>query len=281
MTLVRRGGGRDLRPFSSAGPGKDGDMSQDEMRDTGPPAASGAEDLVQQAGFIFAGTVQRLGAATMSGVPAERTAVVRVDSPLAAPALLEGYVGQDVTVRLRAPEGLEEGDEAVFFASGLVYGHSIALRELGHWPIRGNLIRLRQDVVEAQERLARIELQRRLADAVAVVMGRVVQTAPIKSDDEHEPEREHDPRWVEAVIAIDLVLRGAQDQTSVVVLFAGSRDAKWRAAPKLQVGQSGIWILREAPIEGLDRAALVLVDPRDAQPPERLGRIQASLGETG
>jgi hypothetical protein len=254
-------------------------MSQDEMRDAGPQAASSAEDLVQRAGFIFAGTVQRLGAATIAGVPAESAAVVRVDSPLAAPALLEGYVGHDVTVRLRAPDGLQEGDEAVFFASGWVYGRGIALRELGHWPISGNLVRLRQEVVEAQERLASTELRRRLADAVAVVMGRVVQTARVESDDEHEPEREHDPRWVVAVIAVDLVLLGAQDQTSVVVLFAGSHDAKWRAAPKLRVGQSGIWILREAPIEGLDRAALVLVDPRDSQPPERLGRIQA-LGKT-
>ena len=43
------------------------------------PASSKAEVLAQQARFIFKGTVQKLKAANMPGVPVnDRTAVVRV-----------------------------------------------------------------------------------------------------------------------------------------------------------------------------------------------------------
>jgi hypothetical protein len=237
------------------------------------------EGFVPQAGIIFAGTVRKLGAATIERIPSERTAVVRVDSPLHAPVLLEAYVGRDITVELRKPGELSVDDEVVFFANGWIYGESIALRELGHWPIRGDLARVRRKVVEARERFADEELRRRLADAVAVVAGRVVQTAAVVPRNGCEPKREHDPGWVEAVIAVDLVLRGPPDETSVLVLFAGSRDVAWRNAPKLHVGQSGIWVLHEEMIDDLDREALVLVDPRDSWPPEQLGRIQARLNE--
>lgn len=255
-------------------------MSQHEPRGARREASSAAEALVQQAGFIFAGTVQRLGAVTMAGIPTERAAVVRVDSPLSASALLQAQVGRDLTVELRAPEELAAGQQAVFFADGWVYGQSIALRQVGHWPISDNLTRLRQDVVEARQRLADGEIQRRLAGAKVVVAGTVAQTAEITRD-EGAPEREHDPRWVEAVIAVDLVLRGTPEAKSVVVLFAGSRHIAWRDAPKLSVGQSGIWILREDTIAELDRAVLVLVDPRDSWPLERLWHIQALLGGIG
>jgi hypothetical protein len=65
----------------------------------------------------------------------------------------------------------------------------------------------------------------------------------------------------------------------VVVLSAGSRHVAWRNAPKLRVGQSGVWILHEEMIDELDQEALVLVDPLDSWPLEQLRRIQALLGE--
>jgi hypothetical protein len=244
----------------------------------GELASSVPEALVQQAGFIFAGTVQQLGAATVAHLPAERTAVVRVDSPVQAPALLQAFVGRDITVELRSSDELSVGDDVVFLACGWVYGPSIALRELAHWPIGGDLIRIRRDVVEATERLADEALRRRLTNAVAVVAGRVAQIAEVPRD-EREPERERDPQWIEAVIAVDLVLRGSRDETSVVVLSAGSRHVAWRNAPKLRVGQSGVWILHEEMIDELDQEALVLVDPLDSWPLEQLRRIQALLGE--
>jgi hypothetical protein len=253
-------------------------VSQDEAG-LGERTPSDPEGFVPQAGIIFAATVRQLGAATIERIPAERTAVVRVDSPLHVPQLLEAYVGRDVTVELRAPGELRVDDEVVFFANGWIYGESIALRELAHWPIRGDLGGVRRKVAEARERLADEEVRRRLADAAAVVAGRVAATAAVVPRNGREAKREHDPRWVEAVIAVDSVLRGPAVEKSLLVLFAGSRDVAWRNAPKLHVGQSGVWILHEETIKELGREALVLVDPRDSWPPERLGRIQALLNE--
>jgi hypothetical protein len=243
------------------------------------PTSSDLEALVQHAGFIFAGTVRQVGAATFAGVPAEGAAVVRVDAPLQAPMLLHAYLGRDITLDLHASDELGVGDEAVFFASGSVYGQSIALRELGHVPITGDLADIRRYVVEAGEKLTEDTLRRRLADAVAVVAGRVAQTAEVNRRDEREPASEHDPRWFEAVIAIDVALRGIGAEKSVLVLFAGSRHVAWRKAPKLHVGHAGVWILHEDTVEGLGRKALVLVDARDSWPREWLRRIQVLLGE--
>jgi hypothetical protein len=237
------------------------------------------ETLVRQAGFIFVGSVQQLGTATVAGIPAERAALVRVKAPLQAPPLMRDYVGRDVTVELRALDELRVGDEAVFFTRGWVYAQSIALRELGHRPIRGDLDVVRRNVIDVRERIADEDLRRRLGDAVAVVAGRVVHTAKVALRDVGAPEREHDPQWFEAVIAVDSVLLGALDRKSVVVLFASSRDVKWRNAPKLHVGQSGIWLLHEEAPKELEWEAFVLVDPRDSWPLEQLGRIKALLSE--
>jgi hypothetical protein len=251
-------------------------MSQDQ-----PGLATGSSELdalVQQAGFIFVGTVRQLGAATIAGVPSERAAVVRVDAPLQAPTILHSYLGQEITLDLRESHELAAGDEAVFFANGWLYGQSIALRELAHRLIKGDVGDIRREVVEAGERLANEELKRRLVDAVAVVAGRVAQVAEVIQR-EREPEREHDPHWFEAVIAIDLALRGMKDRKSVLVLFAGSRHIAWRKALKLHVDQAGLWILHEDTIEELGREALVLLNPRDFWPPDRLGQIQALLSQ--
>jgi hypothetical protein len=66
----------------------------------------------------------------------------------------------------------------------------------------------------------------------------------------------------------------------VTVLFPGSRDVKWRSAPKLHAGQSGIWVLHEQTVDELEQEGLVLLDSRDSYAIEQLPRIQALLGET-
>lgn len=244
----------------------------------GPP--SGREVLVINAGFIFAGTVRHLRAATIAGLPDERAAVVQVNSPLQSSALLEAYVGRDVTVELRDQDDLTEGDEIVFFADGWVYGQSIAVRELGHRSVPDDLARIRREIVEAKERIVEEDLRKRLANAVAVVVGRVAHTTEVVSRDERGPEREHDPRWFEAVIIVDSLLRGSLAHRTVTVLFPGSRDVKWRSAPKLHAGQSGIWVLHEQTVDELEQEVLVLLDSRDSYAIEQLPRIQALLGET-
>jgi hypothetical protein len=253
-------------------------MSQNEIGQSAEEASSNPEALVGQAGFIFSGTVTKLGATNMAGVPlGEETAVVRVKSFVRGPALLEAYVGKDITVKVLDPHQLSVGQDLVFFANSWVYGKSIALREVGRWAIRGDLTHLRQKIVEVEQQLADQKLERYLADAALVISGRVAQIAEVARR-EGSPEREHDPEWTEAVIVVEHVLarrQGSRDEgKSEVVLFAASRDIAWRRAPKLHEGQTGVWILHRIKIKELDREEYVVLDSLASWPREQLDRIK-------
>src|SRR5437773_2070657 len=99
-----------------------------------PRASSAAPDkrfvdLVSRSGFIFKGTVKKLGAATPS-VPVEKaTAVVAVDEVLEAPRGLADRAGQEVTVRLADAKAAREGAQLVFFTWQYLAGKSVGVAE--------------------------------------------------------------------------------------------------------------------------------------------------------
>src|SRR6266403_4911898 len=65
--------------------------------------ASGSmlQQLARQAQFVFKGTVRRSHASTMTDLtPDGRTAIVRVDDIIQAPAPFAALAGQDITVQV-------------------------------------------------------------------------------------------------------------------------------------------------------------------------------------
>src|SRR5438045_2018768 len=93
--------------------------------------------LLRQTSFSFVGTIEHLGAATMTNIPInERTAVVRVDYVLHAPPAFAGLQGQRITLQLAADKDPPAvGEAAAFFADGLAFGESIAVTEVGRLPV--------------------------------------------------------------------------------------------------------------------------------------------------
>jgi len=233
-------------------------------------------DLVRHAGFIFAGTVQRVSRSMVEPTPFHAAAVVQVKSVIDAPPILHNWIGRHVTIGLRIPEDLKAGDSAIFFAGSWVYGASLALRELGHRSLPHDIRQVRRQVLEARERLADEDRRHRVSGAARIVLGRGAQIGEVAARKCTGPEREHDPRWLEALLDEELVLRGERG-TGSWVLFAGSRDIAWREAPKLQVGQRGLWILHKKQVGDPAHEALVLDDPRDLRTPDELMRVQALL----
>ncbi|HJZ99596.1 MAG TPA: hypothetical protein VKE70_23960, partial [Candidatus Solibacter sp.] len=148
-------------------------------------------DLVQQAGFIFAGTVQELRASTIQHLSRDRCAVIQVNSTIDAPPILDSWVGRDITIGLRTPEDVKVGESAIFFAGSWVYGEGLALREVGRWPLNQDISHVRRQIVEARKRLADEDLHWRLRSAAIVVVGKVAQVADAAADEEGGPEREH------------------------------------------------------------------------------------------
>ncbi len=58
---------------------------------------------------------------------------------------------------------------------------------------------------------------------------------------------EHDPKWREAVIAVDKVHKGEGVGDQVTVRFPASTDGGWFKAPKFEAGQQGYFVLQKWP----------------------------------
>jgi hypothetical protein len=271
-----------------------------------------AAKLAAKVQFIFQGTVQKCGAATMACVPiSDRTLIVQVDRILLAPEAFAACLGREITVQLRSRRAnIAEGQTWIFYANSWLFGDSIAVQAV-----------VQQRVPPAQaepapsppESLANHDLQACLATADAVICGRVTvvrlpQTTPpvvpdspaVVQEGEGEiappcqPISEHDPAWREAVIEVEEVEKGSVEHEQVVVRFSSSDDVQWYRTPKFKVGQAGVFVLHHkhtqpAPAAG---AALGISEPgereevydalhaADYQPFQQLPIVLALLAKT-
>src|SRR6266496_1364336 len=102
------------------------------------------KELLASAGMAFTGTVEAVRATTVPDIPVnDRTVIVGVAETLHAPEEMQLPSASRVTVQLSADlPPLDVGDQAAFFANGLVYGESLAVTEVGRtgieqtaWPV--------------------------------------------------------------------------------------------------------------------------------------------------
>jgi len=220
-----------------------------------------------------------------------RTLVVRVDEIIQAPAVLEKWVGQEVTVQLGPREQVKDGQQAVFYTNVVQLGESVAVQSLGHRPPTAIPAALAGPAATPTEELASRQLQAELSDAHMVVTGRVTDVrvpqeapaAPVAAADEPAQVQyysEHDPLWREAVVQVDSVEKGTQSSQSVVVRFPASDDVRWQDDPKLQPGQSGVFILQQPPGQiAADSASLAagaqpVYTVTTVRPSDQLGHIK-------
>ena len=104
------------------------------------------------------------------------------------------------------------------------------------------------------------ELADRLHTAPWVVDGVVTAIGDVKGF----RGSEHDPMWRIATIQVGEVYQGnAKSGGTITLAFASSDDVAWFGAPKLLVGQRGIFIAQ--PMPGAEGSAAVLA-PVDVQP---------------
>src|SRR5689334_3151552 len=97
------------------------------------PAKPRPENLAAQAKFVFQGTVTKLKATTLPGVPAtDHTVIVRVDQVVHAPDALVDLAGHEITVQLARGERVKPNQSVVFFTNGWIFGESVAVQSIGH-----------------------------------------------------------------------------------------------------------------------------------------------------
>jgi hypothetical protein len=249
------------------------------------------DELVGQADFVFNGTVEEVGASTMSSVVAasDRTAVVRVDDLVRAPSTFTGLRGQRITVLLVSPASVQQGEQATFFTNGLAFGRSIAVAEIEHRDVAA-IAGLRAQAAEATDRARETEVTSRITSAECVVEARVAQVRTPTDPAVAEPGlpgpmSEHYPDWREALLDVQSVIKGTRPQNPTVLLFPASIDIMWVNAPKFHAGQEGFWFLHAESVPSAAARAYPSVytalDAHDFQPSTQSARIRGLVAELG
>ncbi|HEY0068890.1 MAG TPA: hypothetical protein VGE04_02880 [Chloroflexia bacterium] len=267
-----------------------------------------AEDLARESKFIFTGTVISSGATTLASVtPDKNTLIVRIDNILQAPEILTDFTGKEITVQLSGRQHMSEGQQAVFYTNGWLYGESLAVKSVGQLPVEGDMgsRNLSLSAASASENAEDQQIRQRVEDADLVVQGvvtsvRIPQEARVErlsadsSEEDMELVSEHDPMWREAVIDISDVAKGESSQNSVVVQFPGSTDVRWYKAPKFEAGQEGVFFLHKqqalspeddtggsreflAAAPSLDADVYIAPHPADFQPIDKLSQVLQAI----
>lgn len=234
-------------------------------------AQTAQKDLMREASIIFAGTVTGMKSSSVAEVPASaQTIVVRVDRILRKPAAVALATGDSVTLYAQDAASFQEGDQATFYTRGVIFGEGLVVREVGHERLSSRMGAARMD--EYQAKMTRLDdelrdeaLRAKIAAADVIVVGqveevRLPQTKTLRAQEKPSRISEHDPMWREAVIKVESAFRGAQDGDTIVVRFSASEDVAWFRAPKLQIGQTGTFILPKDTVSGAPRALLAGVE---------------------
>jgi hypothetical protein len=231
------------------------------------PQGTGTQTaLVKQSSIIFTGTVSQLAATSFAGVPkSAQTIVVRVDSVLKKPAAVSLKKGDNVTVEVKDPAAFQEGTQATFYTDGWMFGSGVAVKELGHEIVpssgtAGAAGTGQTIIAQVQQEINDEDLQRRVATADFVVVGRITDvhqwTVP-KSIAARYRTSEHSADWHEAVLQIQSILKGPKVKgNKMIVRFPQSRDVAWVSAPKFEKKQQGIFILKKDQVSGDATASL-------------------------
>src|SRR5271157_423037 len=101
--------------------------------------------LTRQSRFVFTGSLERLAGSTLSLLPAgPRTAVVRVDHIHRAAHELHDQGGQSITVVLADEVDGDRERRLVFFTDPILFGETMAVREIGRLPVPDDLSALNE-----------------------------------------------------------------------------------------------------------------------------------------
>ena len=231
--------------------------------------------LTRTSHIIFIGRVAKLHATNLKVVePTETTALVAIEELLDSPPSLVGLKGEEVTVDLLRAGEVEAEQRAVFFTNGILFGEHLEVKEVGLLPVPADIAKLRAEIAALRVQMGDETLKGRLASAVLVVTGKVLETRPLKRT---TGASEHEPDWAEAIIAVEKVEKGAFRGAKVTVFFPRSTDERWLLSPKFRPGQQGIWIFHRESRFGLPGPGLTALDPSDYRPLTEQPRIQKLL----
>jgi hypothetical protein len=230
--------------------------------------------------LIFTGTIVSLDS-NVSGITAgDNPMIVKVDRVDSTNDQIKknfgSLVGKQLTVVVdpaftSAPER-RVGVSAVFFVNPLSYEKNIAVTAVAVADNR-TIKNLAAQLRSAIEQKNKQPVTQALTTADTVVAGVVQNIRPLPEakieklgalDNGYDLYSEHSPRWREAVIRVQSVLKGDKGEKTVLVIFPSTEDLMWENSPKFKANQRGTWLLHSA-AQLDDERAKILLEPEPFQ----------------
>jgi hypothetical protein len=224
--------------------------------------------------LTFKGTIVSLGSNVGGVNSSDNPIIVKVENvERGNDAISRNFgslVGEQMTVILdpsfkSGPER-KPGVSAVFFVNPLLYEEHIAVTAVAvanNQTVKNLPKRLSAAVEQNKKKL----LNDALKSADLVVSG-VVQEIKTLPDEKlaklqslangRDLYSEHSPRWREAIVRVQSVLKGNRAEKLVMVVFPSTDDRMWAESPKFNAGQRGTWLLHTRDQLAEDRAKILL-----------------------
>ena len=211
--------------------------------------------------FVFAGTV--LPAQSKQRSPGQLR--VRADAVITGRGPLADLVGE--TILVTDARELDVGGSYIFETVPLKYGESVEVRALDVRPASTSA---------KAERAAASDpaLVSRVRMAVLVVLGDVADVRPAGATPHVS---EHAATWYDALVRVERVYIGSSPEDAITIRFPESSDVQWHDAPRFQVGDRGVFLLRRDAPEGSAKTVFSALNPLDFVPAERGREIEAIL----
>jgi hypothetical protein len=264
--------------------------------------------LVDESALVFTGKMQQLGSNVDSLNEKDGAMIVKVEEVKSSrPGALEKFgsltnttltVVADLLLGIEPPQ---QDTTVVFFVNPLMYERNIAVSALAISEVPGKsdfFQRLSTAVQRKEER----PLKNAVASSDRIVIGTVKEIRALPEAessqlglfaDGRDIRSEHSPRWKEALIQVQSVLKGEPDEKMVIVVFPSTDDRMWIDSPKFSVGQDGIWLLHDNEVakpevkillapqkfRGHETKAYTTLNPEDFLPKDPAGKNEARIRE--
>ena len=230
--------------------------------------------------FILQCTVQKVNGSNVESIkPDETTAVLKVDEVFRAPEILGNLKGKLITVKLTQGSAKAK-QQFILMARPWQYSNAVAVVETERMVSRVRAADFRLEITNAHLSVLDQQLENRIASAVLIVSGKVIDVEKIRSREIHTiQDREED--WYEATILVKSVEKGKLGKVpEVKVRFPGLDSEKRYAAPRFMKDQEGVWLLHTGREKTREKGRsaesyLEAPDPMDFHLLNQLSRIRA------
>jgi hypothetical protein len=220
---------------------------------------------IEISSVILDGVIQEINAE-------QNTVTIRVNN-VYAPEFAEGITEKTITASFRYASSLQVGEHLVFFAGGESAGAAGRPEILGV-TAPGNIADLKTAMARVSGHRAEEEFRHRVESADLVVTGAVERVMAKEGGGRgrDKDDKDKDGESV-AVVQISQVLKGHYSKKMVNVVFPQGTAARWVGAPRFEVGDKGVWILRREHDDEFYRA----VGPKDFLLPGELSAVEKML----